>query len=155
MLGCARTTRAVVWLLRQEGFFCLCYLPRWFCWFGILVSEGIGSLHSVQPYYSTIRPLDKCTPPAHVITWLGFVINTIKMSITIPAEKFSEVLTECKAWKEKRLVSMKQIQSLAGKVQHLSKCVKPAIRFSNRILAALRTTPPFGRHLFDADLLKD
>ena len=70
------------------------------------------------------------------------------MTVTLPQEKLDEVLDECMVCKEKETASRKQIQNLADKLQHVAKCVKPVTRFMNRVLSALRASPPMGPHVF-------
>ena len=86
---------------------------------------------------------------------LGFDIDALSMTVTLPADKFMEVLEECLEWKKKSSASRKQLQRLAGKLHHLSKCIKPAVRFTNRVLAAIRASPFKGQHKLDVDLLLD
>ena len=45
---------------------------------------------------------------------------------------------ETKAWLHKEYETKQQIQSLAGKLNHIGLCVRPARRFMSRILQALR-----------------
>ena len=53
------------------------------------------------------------------------------------------------------MASRKQLQILAGKLQHVVKCVKPTHIFMNRILATIRAVLPVGKHLFDLEVLLD
>ena len=75
----------------------------------------------------------KCTTPAQSLTWLGFVLNTIDMKVTIPLEKISELLLKCISWKKKCKASHKRRQTLLGKIKDLAKCIKPASGFSNSL----------------------
>ena len=77
------------------------------------------------------------------------------MTVTLLQEKVDEVLPECMIWKSRVKASRKQLQSLAGKLNRPAKCIRPANRFSNRILAAIRVSPPPGYHVFNKDLLLD
>ena len=86
---------------------------------------------------------------------LGFQVDTVNMVVNLPHDKVEEVLNECRAWKGTYSASKKQIQSLASKLQHLAKCVKPATCFMNRVLCTLRTSPPTGQHPFSSSLLND
>ena len=73
----------------------------------------------------------------------------------IPKDELDEIIKECTLWKQKEIAFRKQLQALAGKLQHLTKCIKPASRFTNRVLAVLRETPFKGLHKFNRDLLLD
>ena len=55
----------------------------------------------------------------------------------------------------KKVASKKQLQNLAGKLHHIAKCVKSARAFTNRILAAIRAAPIYGKHSFDPAVLDD
>ena len=90
---------------------------------------------------------EKCVPPPPL--QLGFSIYTTKMAVSLPVEK-----GKC-SWSPKFNASRRQLQSLAKKLQHLPKCIKPASRFTNRVLATLRATPIVGQHAFDPNVLKD
>ena len=84
---------------------------------------------------------DKCSPPTSGSVWLGFKVDAPLISVTVPQDKLVEVVTECEAWKLKKTASRRQLQSIAGKLQHIAKCVKPARRLTNHILAAIRFAP--------------
>ena len=99
--------------------------------------------------------LEKCSPPVTTLTWFSFVTDTIKMSVTLRLAKVTEILEECALWKHKSTASKKQLQSIAGKLNHLSKSIKPARRFVNRLLSAVRTVPLLGQHKFNRDVLLD
>ena len=45
--------------------------------------------------------------------------------------------------------------AITGKLHHLSKCIKPAAHFTNRVLAVLRATSFCGQLRFDPALLDD
>ena len=143
-----KTTRALVWLLRHEGFFSLCYLDD----FVGLESSRAKAEEAYERFTKLTQELglelakEKCTPPATSTKWLGFILDIVAMSITLPKDKLNEVIDDCKQWAHKKTASRKQIQSLAGKLQHVTKCIKPAARFTNRILAVLRETPYKGQH---------
>lgn len=40
-------------------------------------------------------------PPAQKVKWLGYEVDSIKMSISIPQYKLNQVLDECKSWMNK------------------------------------------------------
>ena len=46
---------------------------------------------------------DKCVPPTTSLTWLGFTLDMISMSVYIPPEKVYDVLEECATWKTKKI----------------------------------------------------
>ena len=48
--------------------------------------------------------------------------------------------------KKPSTTTKKRLQRLAGRLNHIAKCVQPARRFMTRIFAALRATPYMGQH---------
>lgn len=81
----------------------------------------------------------KCVPPATNIEWLGYEINTITMTVSIPTVKLQEIVAECELWATKTRANKRMIQSLAGCLLHLTSCIVPARRFIVRVLATLRS----------------
>ena len=147
-LACARTTNAVVYLLRRKGHMVHCYLDDF---------VGVaGTKEEAERAYSdmleTSRALGlalsarKCTPPTKTLEWLGFEISAEHMTVVIPGEKLADTLRECRDWMAKELTTRRQLQRLTGRLQHIAKCVLPARRFMSRIFEALRATPFRGSH---------
>jgi hypothetical protein len=97
----------------------------------------------------------KASPPSQDILWLGFLFNTVDMTVSIPPQKLSDIMHQLYAWHSKLSAHRQQLQSLLGKLFHVSQCVLPARKFLNRMLATLRKCPQVGRVLLDDDFRKD
>ena len=69
---------------------------------------------------------DKIQPPAQDITWLGVRIDTRRMIISMPDTKVAATLECIKDVYNKRSGTVRTLQSLLGKILHMSKCVQPA-----------------------------
>ena len=54
----------------------------------------------------------------------------------------------CKAWSSRKSATKKQLQSIAG--SYIS-----ARRLVNRVLVAVRASPPVGSHPFEVEVLQD
>ena len=85
---------------------------------------------------------DECSPPSTHMEWFGFMFDTNEMSITLPPEKLREITDITATWSAKSQASRRDLQQLAGKLNHISQCVVPARTFMCCILAALRSAPP-------------
>ena len=81
---------------------------------------------------------DKAQPPSTQVKWLGIIINSVDMSLSIPDGKLAEVLDTVKACAGKRSIHRRKYESLLGKLMHIAKCVQPARAFMSRLLQALR-----------------
>lgn len=81
---------------------------------------------------------DKVQSPSTRVTWLGVVIDSEKMSISVPQDKLSEVRSCVAAALKLKTMTKKHLQSVIGKLIHVAKCIKPARLFVSRLLEALR-----------------
>ena len=82
----------------------------------------------------------KVVRPADSMTCVGIEVDAQKKTVRIPQGKMEEILTECKNFKTKKVVSRKNLQSLLGKLLYVAKIVVPARAFLNRMLWYLRST---------------
>ena len=58
--------------------------------------------------------------------------------MSVPPEKLHNILELCHQWHNKTTCTKQQLQSLLGSLLYISKCVKPARAFLNRMLQFLR-----------------
>ena len=58
--------------------------------------------------------------------------------MSVPPDKLDSIMDMCCQWKTKKFCSKRQLQSLLGSLLYVSKCVKPACTFLNRMLMLLR-----------------
>ena len=118
----------VVYLLRKKSHWALAYLDD-FCGAEATAQEATQAyteMHSTAARLGLDLAQDKCEPPSTRMIWLGFLVDTASMTITIPEDKLTSVLLECRSWTKTKSATKKRIQSLAGKLIHLSKCIQPA-----------------------------
>ena len=98
---------------------------------------------------------EKSTFPTTSLEWLGFRLSTVDMMVTIPKEKLQEIHDLCVVWLTKARTSRRDLQSLAGKLNHVSQCILGARRFMGRILQTLRRAPRVGTVKLEDDLRAD
>ena len=80
----------------------------------------------------------KLCPPDTKVICLGILFDTVDRTISIPPDKLPEIVKVCHDWSDKKVVTKNQLQSLLGLLLYISKCVKPARYFMNRMLHLLR-----------------
>lgn len=97
----------------------------------------------------------KCHPPAQQLEWLGFIVDTVEMSLAILDHKLKQVIQECDKWVSKKRASRPMIQSLAGKLIHVSACVNQGRKFTARILNTLRAMDNRMWTTVDEEFIKD
>ena len=77
--------------------------------------------------------VDKAVPPTTVIEFLGILFDLIRMLLFIPDDKLCQIKKEVRWWRRQTKATLKQMQSLAGKLQFIAICVKPGRVFIARI----------------------
>ena len=69
---------------------------------------------------------------------LGILVNSVNRTISIPDEKLKEIVEICQVWCSKTTCTKTRLQSLLGSLLYITKCVRPARFFLNRMLQVLR-----------------
>ena len=94
-------------------------------------------------------------PPAQRLTWLGFVFNTLDMTVTLPPAKLAEIMDLTQQWAVKCTANIRELRSLLGKLLHVAPCCPPARLFSTRMLETLRACPEQRRIALSPEFKKD
>ena len=97
----------------------------------------------------------KLVPPSTSAVCLGILIDTADRTIAIPQKKLQEIVHMCTNWETKTYCSKNQLQSLLGSLLYITKCVKPARIFLNRILQLLRDNFENTKMLLSTEFFKD
>ena len=106
--------------------------------------------HEINDAYTSLLSLlhdlglevseNKLVPPTSKAICLGIKIDACNKTLSIPLEKLEEIKHMCNTWTMKSRVTRTQLQSLLGCLLYITKCVKPACYFLNRMLHLLRTS---------------
>ena len=127
-------------ILRGEGIHCYMYLDDL-----VIMSPNRQDAHrQYDRARQLIRELglpeavEKAQPPSTSIKWLGIIINTERMSLSIPTSKVKDILEQVRQVYHKSYISKRKLQSLLGHLLFIAKCVRPARIFVSRLLTALR-----------------
>ena len=81
----------------------------------------------------------KAYPPSTKMPYLGVTFNTVKLTMSIPAEKLQEVREELYLWKRKTTASKKSLQQLLGRLFWIARCVRYSRGFVARLLTQLKS----------------
>ena len=90
---------------------------------------------------------EKLKGPGTVVTFLGIEIDTDAMVLRLPQAKISELKSLVRFWLGRGSCQRKELQSLAGKLQHACKVVKPGRAFLRRIFELLATVRADHHHV--------
>ena len=96
--------------------------------------------------------------PTTYLVFLGILIDTQKMDISLPEEKLAQLKRILADWKEKKACTRRELESLIGHLQHAAKVVHPGRTFICGMLSLLRVVSKPHHHIrldasFRADLL--
>lgn len=138
--ACQRVSAAVTYLMAQQGFVTYAFLDDY-----AGIEDTYEKACSAYQYFIDLTSdlglalaVEKCAAPSQTMQWLGYDVDSTNMTVSIPREKMLQFLAECCLWSAKRKASKSMIQSIIGKMIHVSNCVLHARKFTSRILATLR-----------------
>ena len=77
---------------------------------------------------------DKLVGPANQLPYLGIEIDTVNFTISIPDEKVNELMEQMPWWCGRRTCTLRELQSLNGKLNFFSKAIRPGRMFTRRLI---------------------
>ena len=98
---------------------------------------------------------DKIVPPTTRIEFLGVTFDSQTMTIEVSPDKIQDMLAELSTWTIKTTASRKEVESIIGKLQFASKCIKPGRTFISRLINWLRGMNRQGQHRIPLEARKD
>ena len=136
---CQLVTNAIVFMLFKIGISVLNYLddlasaekPD-------LANFGFAMLREILNKCGIKESVEKASPPATIMTFIGILFNTEKMTVEVTSERLAEIGELLKLWLNKESASIREIQSLLGKLNFVAACVKPGRIFISRMLKWLK-----------------
>lgn len=137
---CQRVSNAITFMMFQLGISILNYLDDLA---GAETAEkaefAYNCLGTVLKKCGIKESVDKASPPAEIMTFLGVLFNTRTMTIEVTPERLDEIRNLIEQWLVKQYATVKEIQSLLGKLNFVASCVKPSRIFVSRLLSWLRS----------------
>ena len=98
--------------------------------------------------------VQKAVLPADVVEFLGVLYDLVNLMITVTPQRRQELEQELQGWQNKTRFSRKQLQSLLGKLQFISNCVRQGRLLVFRLRNALRDMDREWQCITE-DMLKD
>ena len=152
-----RVSRAVTSLMSKLGHTVIAYVDD-FCGISHNPEQATRSFSAFEALCADLGlrlAPEKSAPPSTTMEWLGFEFDTVQRTVTIPAQKLTDVVELANSWTHKKHCTRRELQVLAGKLMHISHCVLPARKFMSRILTALRAAPEAGTVKVNCELRRD
>jgi hypothetical protein len=98
---------------------------------------------------------NKASEPNTRLAFLGIWFDTNKMTMEVTPDRLIEIKELTKSWLGREFATVKEVQSIIGKLNFVAKCVKPARLFICRMLNFLRSMPKKGKTRISADFTDD
>ena len=155
---CQRVTNAISFIMFKIGVLVLNYLDDLASAEKEELAEfAYNTLGSVLRKCGIEESEDKSCPPSKIMTFVGVLFNTETMTIEITSERLQEIRILIITWLTKEKASLKDIQSLLGKLNFVAACVRPARLFVSRMLTWLKALykSEIGQHLIPNYVKKD
>ena len=143
---CQRTTNMIRYIATQMGLMLCNYLDD----LGGAAPPSVSMNH----YMALGRLLSnsgveenaqKNCPPDTSMVFLGLLLDTIAMTLSVPADKMRDIQELIQKWETKTHMTRTNLESLLGKLNFIAKCVRSGRVFINRMLQALRGLPRTGQ----------
>jgi len=128
------------WLLEQMGVSPVLHYLDDFLTMG--APDAPSCLHNLQVIKGVCQHLgiplavEKVEGPSNSLTFLGIVLDTVKMEARLPLDKLQRIRLQVSSWLDKKKAKKRQILSLVGLLQHATKVVKPGRTFVARMYRA-------------------
>ena len=81
---------------------------------------------------------EKACPPSTKMVFIGVLFDTDDLTLSVTAERVLEILELVDSWLQKKSATLRELQSLVGKLNFISACVHASRVFICRILNWLR-----------------
>lgn len=137
---CQRVTNAISFIMLQLGVAILNYLDD---------LAGAEKRENAEFAYNCLgavlhkcgfeEAFDKSSPPSEIMTFLGVLFNSLTMTVEVTPERLTEIRNLIEIWLKKEFATLKEIQSLLGKLNFVAACVRPSRIFVSRLLNWLRS----------------
>ena len=138
---------ALLWILLQHGVTHLLHYLDDYITMGqagtAQCQANCDIIHGICELLGVPLAEDKCEGPHTLLEYLGFLLDTTNMRVSLPREKLNRLTGLIRSWSNRRACSKHELESLIGQLQHASAVVKPGRSFLRRmiILAKSRQLP--------------
>ena len=154
---CQRVTSAVIYMMKKSGYLLLNYLDDF-----AGAERPDESIHVFDLLGKMLENCgleeskDKACAPSTVMTFLGVEFNTSDFTLYVTPDRVQEIEVLVQDWLLKSTATVRELQSLLGKLHFISSCVRPGRLFVSRLLTWLRSlSDDNGLHVIPMYVKKD
>ena len=136
---CQRTTNAVSYIYQKYGYEDVNYLDD----LGAAeeenkAEEAFDCLGWILATIGIKESISKAKPPSVICVFLGILFNTLTMTLQIMPERLQEIMDLLEEWLNKKYYSLRELQSLLGKLNFACNTVRSGRIFVARIINELK-----------------
>ena len=92
--------------------------------------------------------IEKTVPPTTSLPFLGILIDSSDMSMSVPETKKADTLQLLQSWKSRRKCTKTELLSLTGKLSHICKVVRPGRIFLRRLFDLTKNVKAGHHHIY-------
>ena len=108
--------------------------------------DGLRALQQTALNLGVVLAEDKTEGPATHLTILGIEVDSVAMTLRLPAKKLQRLQTLLTEWQGRKSGLRRELESLVGQLQHACKVVRAGRCFMRRQYDLLANTHHFQKH---------
>ena len=136
---CQRTTDMIAYIHRQMSYYLLNYMDDFLgAEYESRIYDSHRALIRMLENVGIDRSSKKLVPPTQCIEFVGNLFDSVNLTIGVTPQRKVEVLQELNKWRFRTYCSRNNLESLIGKLQFMSNCIKPGQLFVSRLLQAMK-----------------
>ena len=109
--------------------------------------QAVNTMLTVCKELGVPFAMEKLEGPAASITFLGIMINTANMTLSLPPEKLAELLEELERWRGQKKCTKRQLPSLIGRLSFAAKVIPAGRLFFRRLIVLSTTAKQLHHHI--------
>ena len=136
---CQRITDALRYVHTCIGYFLLNYVDDFIgADLEVVAQKSYDTFGRLLSALGVQEATTKAVPPSTIIEFLGVGFDVIKQVMFVTEDRMVELADELDKWYVDKLIQRKDQESLIGKLQFVTSCVRPGRVFISRLLNELR-----------------
>ena len=109
----------------------------------------INTLQAIKVFQKLGIPLapEKVVYPTTVLTFLGIEIDSKKMELRLPEEKFNALMADLSFWSSRKKCTKRELLSLIGRLSFAAKIIPSGRTFLRRLIDASMSVQRLNHHI--------
>ena len=153
---CQRTTSAVSFIMGERGYPLVNYIDDFAgAEHPSHADKAFQELAGVLQELGLRESVKKAVPPSTRMEFLGVQLDTEELTLTVTQEKVRDIKKLTDEWMQWKRVKIRDVQQLVGKLNFVSRCVRPGRVLVSRLLNFLRAMSPNKNYVVPEEVRKD